>query len=289
VLDLQLGQIDAQIETLESVIGEARAELTRLEDAIARTPLNAITLGPAARLREHPRAIRQRRREPRPGLDRRADRTDQPRSAHHPDRGRQCAAEPARPNRRLIAAASVALGIGLTSATPNCGKSFVAANLALGCARNADLRVIMLEFDLREPDIARMLDLPRTADLAPVLEGRAQFGQQAVRYRDNVAISAAHTGIADPTSVLLSRKTAELVERIQTDYAPDLMIFDVPPVLTSDDSRAILKDMDCAIMVAKAGASTLPQVDNCEREIAEQTNVLGIVLNDCRDGTDLHG
>jgi protein-tyrosine kinase len=179
--------------------------------------------------------------------------------------------------------------LGITSATPNCGKSFVAANLALGCARNADLRVIMLEFDLREPDIARMLGLPRTADLAPVLEGRAQFGQQAVRYRDNVAISAAHTGIADPTSVLLSRKTAELVERIQTDYAPDLMIFDVPPVLTSDDSRAILKDMDCAIMVAKAGASTLPQVDNCEREMAEHTNVLGIVLNDCRDGTDLHG
>jgi uncharacterized protein involved in exopolysaccharide biosynthesis len=42
---LQLGQIDAQIETLESVIGESREELTRLEDAIARTPLNAITLG----------------------------------------------------------------------------------------------------------------------------------------------------------------------------------------------------------------------------------------------------
>jgi hypothetical protein len=56
VLDLQLGQIDAQIETLESVIGESAAELTRLEDAIARTPLNAITLGSLQRDYENIRA-----------------------------------------------------------------------------------------------------------------------------------------------------------------------------------------------------------------------------------------
>jgi hypothetical protein len=45
VLDVQLGQIDAQIGMLESVIEEREAELLRLDDAISRTPLNAITLG----------------------------------------------------------------------------------------------------------------------------------------------------------------------------------------------------------------------------------------------------
>jgi polysaccharide chain length determinant protein (PEP-CTERM system associated) len=44
VLDVQLVQIDSQIETLDTVIASAQEEITRLENAIARTPLNAITL-----------------------------------------------------------------------------------------------------------------------------------------------------------------------------------------------------------------------------------------------------
>lgn len=177
--------------------------------------------------------------------------------------------------------------LAVTSATPNCGKSFVAANLALGCARNSDMRAILMELDLREPDLAKMLNLPQTAELAPMLEGRVPFARQAVRYRNNVAIAAARKVIADPTAVLLNRRTQEVIDGIQKDYAPDIMIFDVPPVLTSDDTRAVLKDMDCAIMIAKARSSTLPQVDNCEREIADHTNVLGIVLNDCREESGL--
>jgi uncharacterized protein involved in exopolysaccharide biosynthesis len=43
-LDVQLVQIDSQIETLDELLTGARAQLERLEDAIARTPLNAITL-----------------------------------------------------------------------------------------------------------------------------------------------------------------------------------------------------------------------------------------------------
>jgi polysaccharide chain length determinant protein (PEP-CTERM system associated) len=44
VLDVQLIQIDSQIEGLDAVIANARTEITQLEDAVARTPLNAITL-----------------------------------------------------------------------------------------------------------------------------------------------------------------------------------------------------------------------------------------------------
>jgi Mrp family chromosome partitioning ATPase len=86
----------------------------------------------------------------------------------------------------------------------------------------------------------------------------------------------------DPTSVLLSHKTHAVLKEIEETYAPDVMIFDLPPVLVSDDTRAFLKDVDCALIVAKAEATSASQIDTCEREIAEQTNVLGVVLNQCR-------
>jgi hypothetical protein len=114
VLDLQLGQIDAQIESLESVIAEANAELAQLEGAIARTPINAITLQGLERDYENIRVqydsavarLAQASTGERIELTSRGQRITLIEAANVPS-------EPARPNRRLIAAAGAAAGIGL--------------------------------------------------------------------------------------------------------------------------------------------------------------------------------
>jgi polysaccharide chain length determinant protein (PEP-CTERM system associated) len=114
VLDVQLGQIDAQIEMLESVISESREELAQLEDAIARTPLNAITLGSLQRDYENIRAqydsaiarLAQASTGERIELTSRGQRITLIEPAVVPR-------EPSKPNRKLIAAAGVVGGIGL--------------------------------------------------------------------------------------------------------------------------------------------------------------------------------
>ena len=57
------------------------------------------------------------------------------------------------------------------------------------------------------------------------------------------------------------------------------MIFDLPSVLVNDDSRAFLKNADCALIVVRADTTTYGQFEACQREVAEHTNVLGVVLN----------
>jgi polysaccharide chain length determinant protein (PEP-CTERM system associated) len=114
VLDLQLGQIDTQIETLEGIIGEAAAELVRLEDAIGRTPLNAITLESLQRDYENIRLqydsavarLAQASTGERIELTSRGQRITVIEAASVPD-------EPSSPNRRLIAAAGGMAGIGI--------------------------------------------------------------------------------------------------------------------------------------------------------------------------------
>ena len=83
----------------------------------------------------------------------------------------------------------------------------------------------------------------------------------------------------DPTRLLLAEETAEVINQIEADYKPDLMIFDLPSMLVNDDSRAFLKNVDCALIVVRSNVTKYGQFDVCEREIAEQTNVLGVVLN----------
>ena len=60
------------------------------------------------------------------------------------------------------------------------------------------------------------------------------------------------------------------------------MIFDMPPMLVSDDAMAFMGQVDCVLIVAAAETTTINEIDRCERELAAQTNVLGVVLNKCR-------
>jgi protein-tyrosine kinase len=176
--------------------------------------------------------------------------------------------------------------LAITSPTMGCGKSTTACNLVVGGARNQDFRMILVELDLRRPSIAKTLGIPDGPDVTELLSGKVGFAEQALRYRDNIALAVAQRASADPTSILLSRTTHEVLNDIEARYEPDVMIFDLPPILVSDDTQAVLKDVDCALLVARAGSTTVTQIDSSEREIAEQTNMLGVVLNQCRDADE---
>ena len=60
------------------------------------------------------------------------------------------------------------------------------------------------------------------------------------------------------------------------------MIFDMPPMQAGDDVMAFASRVDCVLLVAAAEETTIKQVDLCERNLATQTNVLGVILNKCR-------
>ena len=172
--------------------------------------------------------------------------------------------------------------LAITSATPVCGKTTVTCNMAMGLARQSELRAVVMDLDLRNPSMATMLGLTPPRDITRLLDGDVPFSDQALRVRDSVALSLTKTRAADPTRYLLGQQTDAAIAAIEADYAPDLMIFDTAPVMVSDDTRAFLGKVDCAMIVACAERTTMKQIDTCEREIAEQTNVLGVVLNQAR-------
>ncbi len=178
--------------------------------------------------------------------------------------------------------------LAVTSPEEACGKTTLACNLVLGFSRQSDVRTILFEFDLRRPTIAKRLRLPARPNISEMLHGDVDFADQAVRLTDSVAVSAASAPVADPTSTILNQKTHDTLADIEARYSPDIVVFDLPPLLLSDEAQAFLKDVDCALMVARAESTTVAQIDACERGIAEHTNVLGVVLNQCRHGDDVH-
>jgi len=169
--------------------------------------------------------------------------------------------------------------LAITSPMSRSGKTTIACNLALGLGRQRDLRTILLDLDLRDSSIREFFRASPAHGIEEVLTGRIGFAEQAVRIGDNVACSMATHSETDPTRLLLAEETAEVINRIEASYQPDVMIFDLPSVLVNDETRAFLKNADCALIVVRADSTRYAQFDTCEREIAEQTNVLGVALN----------
>ena len=172
--------------------------------------------------------------------------------------------------------------VGLTSPGPGCGKSLVSLNLGYSLARQRDQRVLLAEVDLRRPSLARTLGLRDPVSFARVLDGAATFEAEARRLTPNLAVGV-NTGPARNAAELLQAASAEpALAAAEARFAPTVFLFDLPPLLVSDDTIGFLARLDAVLLVAAADETTVDEVDLCEREVAANTNVMGVVLNKCR-------
>lgn len=169
--------------------------------------------------------------------------------------------------------------LAITSPTPGSGKTTMACNMAIGLGRQRDLRSMMFDLDLRKPRAAKALGMNLEHCVTSVLSGEVSVPEQGYRLGENVIMCLSNKVSEDPTSILLNAQTEERLDEIQEEYKPDLMLFDLPPMLVSDDTRAFLKLVDCALIVTRANQTRYSQFDKTEAEIAAHTNVLGVVLN----------
>lgn len=172
--------------------------------------------------------------------------------------------------------------LAITSGTAECGKSTVSLNLAFSLSQQSNFRTILLDMDLRRPSLAKTLGIKAGHDLATVLDGAAPFEDNALRYEKNLIIATNKGPWKNPAELLHGTQLPKALTEIEATYEPDMVIMDMPPMLISEDVTALLGQVDCVLLIAAAEATTIKQIDMCERELAAQTNFMGVVLNKCR-------
>lgn len=172
--------------------------------------------------------------------------------------------------------------VAVTSPNPGCGKSTVALNLAFSLARMADIKVLLIELDLRHPTLVSMLGLPDSQHFfRSVAEGKLDYGQ-VKRVGMNLALALNSTPLDSPAELLSAPRTADIIDELEGRLRPDVILFDMSPLLISDDALAYLDQVDCALMVAAAEETTMSEIEKCGADLGKRTQVLGVVLNKCR-------
>lgn len=172
--------------------------------------------------------------------------------------------------------------IAITSPHAGCGKTLTTANLAFSLARQAELRTLVFDFDMRRPGLASVLMQKPGATMGDVLGGRVPFARHALRHGENLAFALNARAVPNSAELLQSSATRDQLSAIEAAYQPDITLFDMPPLRSTDDSIGFLRFVDAAIIIVAAEQTPMAQIDVAERQVAELTNVMGVVLNKCR-------
>lgn len=169
--------------------------------------------------------------------------------------------------------------IGITSPTLGCGKTTIAANLAFSFARHRDMKVIIADFDLRAPRLARSIAAQDQYDLGSVLNSDGRLEDHAQRIGENLLLLLNSKRIPNAAEWMLSPSLHDKLDRMITNLSPDLVLIDLPPLLAADDTLAVMPRLDAMLLVSAAGKTRLSEIDECERLISERTQFLGVILN----------
>ena len=164
------------------------------------------------------------------------------------------------------------------------GKTTFAINLAISVSKSGR-RVLLIDGDLRNPNIASLLGLPKgSRGLQDVLLGKGLHQAVYSVPQNGLDVLAADSGnTADAFELLASSLTAQRLNEISQSY--DHVIIDTPPVLAFADALIWAKSADAVILTSFAGQTTGPDLKKAKERLAQiNANVLGTVLSNVEVG-----
>ncbi|MBW2633267.1 MAG: CpsD/CapB family tyrosine-protein kinase [Deltaproteobacteria bacterium] len=170
--------------------------------------------------------------------------------------------------------------IMITSSVPGEGKSFVSANLAVSIAQNINEHVLLMDCDIRQSGIHRILGLSDDVKgLSEYLRGEVDI-QSIFRKTEMGKLSVMTGGRAprNPAELLSSKKMSELLVEVKERYSDRYIIIDSPPPQLTAETSAIARQVDGVILVVKYGSTPKDMVADLV-EIVGRDKILGCVLN----------
>ncbi|MEJ2702787.1 MAG: polysaccharide biosynthesis tyrosine autokinase, partial [Sedimentisphaerales bacterium] len=189
-----------------------------------------------------------------------------------------------RANLKLLGGNKIPRKLVVTSPGMREGKTTFAVNLATSMAESG-LRVLLIDGDLRKPDVARLLNLPEgSRGLQDVLCGvKLEQAVYSVVATGLDVLAADFTDATDAYEILAQPSVTRIINSISKKY--DHVIVDTPPVLGFPDAMMWAKIGDAAILISYAGHTTMPDLREAKERLAQiGVKVLGTVLSSVQAG-----
>jgi exopolysaccharide/PEP-CTERM locus tyrosine autokinase len=180
--------------------------------------------------------------------------------------------------------------LAVTSAGPGAGKTLTAINLAISIAREVDHTVLLVDANLQQPWLLDHFGLPHRKGLGDYLAGDLPLSELLLRpgIVERLVVLPGGRPLSNSSEMLSSPKMTRLVEEMKSRYRDRIIIFDLPPLLTSSDTLAFAPQVDAALLVVEEGITRKEELEQAV-DLLSVTNIVGTVLNKADTQDNLGG
>ncbi|TAM79850.1 MAG: polysaccharide biosynthesis tyrosine autokinase [Acidobacteria bacterium] len=167
--------------------------------------------------------------------------------------------------------------LAVISSRPEEGKTTIAMALAMSMAA-LGRRTVLVDGDLRRPQVHRILDIPNRLGLSSILQDQAKVQEAVVPGQiDRLSILPAGPLSANAREHIAAR-IGEVIEDLKSQF--DIVVIDTPPMLGFADGLNVASVADASLLVVRAGRTSRDYVQQVIDQLRQvRAQLAGIVLN----------
>ncbi|CAI3346150.1 CpsD/CapB family tyrosine-protein kinase [Enterococcus cecorum] len=168
--------------------------------------------------------------------------------------------------------------MAVVSSGPGEGKSTSSANLAVVFAQ-AGRRVLLVDADMRKATLHKTFGLSNEVGLSNLVSGQ-QSASSVIQPSgvDNLSVMTAGPTPPNPAELLNSHRMNVVIEELYQMF--DLIVFDLPPVMTVADGLIMASKTDGTVVVIREGVTRKDSIIEAKnRLIQAKARILGVIYN----------
>ena len=173
--------------------------------------------------------------------------------------------------------------LALTSPSSGAGCSLTSINLAISLAMEVRHTVLLVDFNLRKPGLHKLFGFEPKYGLSDYLLHNTPLEEILVNPGyEGVVMLPGNQPLLNSSETLSSPKLVQLVEELKNRYPSRMVLFDLPPILTSDDALAFSPYTDAFLLTLEEGKTQKTELENSLR-LLKDVEVIGTVINKSKE------
>jgi capsular exopolysaccharide synthesis family protein len=169
--------------------------------------------------------------------------------------------------------------LAVSSAVSREGKTSLASQLSVSMARSSGERTLLIDADMRAPNIWQVFDVSNETGLANVLSGECRL-EEAIdtEYSELLHVLPAGELKTSPHRLVGDDSLSKILSKLRKQYR--YIVIDTPPVLSAGESLVLSAAADATLLCAMRNRSRTEQVREAYNRLeAADGNPIGVVLN----------
>lgn len=176
--------------------------------------------------------------------------------------------------------------LAITSAADNEGKTLTAINLAISLASEVTCTVLLVDADLRHPRLRNYFGFELESGLGDYLAGATDdIGSLLIHPSsiERLVLLPGGQPQRDSAGLLSAPRMLKLIDELKNRYPSRIVLFDLPPILSTADALAFTPHIEAALLVVEEGSASSGEVVRAA-ELLQKTHLIGTVLNKSMTG-----